>query len=115
MRGSREHIPRPLRRRTRGAHTAPLDRPAGLGPRPVRSALQADGGFGAPRPLRADGGDMRTRFTQKIEKLEARVLEGPGVLESFVRRAAFQGRSLDDSLADRFVQNVHQHAYKIEE
>jgi hypothetical protein len=58
---------------------------------------------------------METRFTPKLERLEARVLDGPGKLEPSVRRRAFDGGSLEDPLADRYVQKVHRHAYKIVE
>ncbi|MDP9342278.1 MAG: hypothetical protein M3Q23_09340 [Actinomycetota bacterium] len=56
---------------------------------------------------------MRTRFSQKLEKLQARVLDGPGRLQPSARRKAFEGHSVDDALADRYVQSIHRHAYRI--
>jgi len=35
------------------------------------------------------------------------------VLEPSVRHRAFEGAPLDDALADRYVANIRQHAYKI--
>jgi hypothetical protein len=58
---------------------------------------------------------MQTRFSPKLDRLRARVLDGPGVLEPSVRHRAFEGAPLDDALADRYVANIRQHAYKIVE
>ena len=56
---------------------------------------------------------MRTRFSEKIDKVQARVLDGPGRLLAARRRLAFEGRPLGDDLADAFVGNIHRHAYEI--
>jgi hypothetical protein len=56
---------------------------------------------------------MRTRFSQKLERLQVRVLDGPGVLEPSRRRLAFEGPPLGDDLADRYVGTIHRNAYKI--
>jgi hypothetical protein len=56
---------------------------------------------------------MRTRFSQKLERLQVRVLDGPGLLEPSRRRLAFEGRPLGDEMADRYVGNIHRNAYKI--
>ena len=58
---------------------------------------------------------MRTRYSQKIERVQERVLDGPGLLEASRRRLAFEGRALGDDLADRYVRNIRHNAYKITE
>jgi hypothetical protein len=58
---------------------------------------------------------VRTRYSQKIERVQERVLDGPGMLEPSRRRLAFEGRALGDDLADRYVRNIRQNAYKITE
>ncbi len=58
---------------------------------------------------------MRTHFADKLEKLQTRVLDGPGVLESSRRRIAFEGGPLGDDLADRYVRTIHHSAYQLTE
>jgi hypothetical protein len=58
---------------------------------------------------------VRTRYSQKIDRLQQRVLDGPGVLEPSRRRAAFEGHPLGVDLADRYVGSIHRDAYRITE
>jgi len=41
------------------------------------------------------------------------VLDGPGVLSPALRRNVFEGRPLGDPVADRYVETVRRHAYKV--
>lgn len=54
-----------------------------------------------------------TRFWTKFRRLERRILEGPGSLHPAVRRRAAEGKPLPDQAADRYVQKVHRHAYRV--
>jgi hypothetical protein len=57
--------------------------------------------------------ERETRFWAKFRRLERRVLEGPGSLDAAVRRRAAEGGPLPDPPADRYVQTIHRHAYRI--
>lgn len=58
---------------------------------------------------------METRFSTKLRALEARMLDGPGVVERARRRATAEGRPVGDRLADDYLDRIRTDAYAITE
>ena len=55
---------------------------------------------------------MDPKYEAKVQDLERRLLDSPGILDPSVRRAAAEGGDLPDALA-QYVQTVRRHAYKV--
>lgn len=58
---------------------------------------------------------METRYTEKLSRLEHRLLDGPGTTEPEARRSVASGDRMPDPLVDAYVENIRNQAYKIVE
>ena len=58
---------------------------------------------------------MRTPYDEKLRKLEARLLDGPGATAPEMRRAVADGDPIDDPLVDGYLEKIRRHAYRITE
>jgi hypothetical protein len=56
---------------------------------------------------------MTDRYAKALARLEQRLRRGPGELAPAARAAAIDADPLPDPLAQRYVQTVRQHAYKL--
>ncbi len=56
---------------------------------------------------------MQTRYDEKLRRLEARLLEGPGATAPETRRSAADGDPVGDPLVDAYLEKIRLHAYKI--
>ncbi|MCI0636173.1 MAG: hypothetical protein L0206_20000 [Actinobacteria bacterium] len=58
---------------------------------------------------------MRTPYDEKLRKLEARLLDGPGATAPEMRRAVADGDPIGDPLIDGYLEKIRRHAYRITE
>lgn len=58
-------------------------------------------------------GTMTDRYAKALARLEERLRCGPGELTPAARGAAIDAGPLPDSLAQRYVETVRQHAYQL--
>jgi uncharacterized protein YciW len=56
---------------------------------------------------------MSDRHAKAVARLEERLRSGPGDLAAAARAAAIDAGPLSDSLAQRYVETLRQHAYKL--
>jgi hypothetical protein len=65
---------------------------------------------------RCEAGErVRTPYDEKLRKLEARLLDGPGATAPEMRRAVADGDPIDDPLVDGYLEKIRRHAYRITE
>lgn len=55
---------------------------------------------------------MRRRGDESLDRMRARLLDGPGAVERSVRRAAFEGGAVPEPVAG-LVDKIRRHAYKV--
>lgn len=56
---------------------------------------------------------MQTPYEEKVRRLEARLLDGPGATAPEMRRSAAGGDPIGDPLIDGYLEKIRRHAYRI--
>jgi len=56
---------------------------------------------------------METRYSEKLRRIEDRLIAGPGQLDQLIRRSVVEGGESGDDILDAYVDKVRHHAYKI--
>ena len=56
---------------------------------------------------------METGYSEKLRRIEHRLIAGPGHLDQQIRRSVVEGGESGDDILDNYVDKVRHHAYKI--
>jgi alkylhydroperoxidase family enzyme len=56
---------------------------------------------------------VENRYSEHVREMERRILHAPGALDPAIRRAAMEGRPLEDLLAHAYAEKVRLHAYEV--